>query len=213
MKINYKCNCSKPNFENNYTYWEDKDVTSDEKDIIFYLENNISLENKNILHIGIGNSFLSQKLLNNNKIYGISISKKEIDKGKKLNLRNYHIFFCDKYSVTFSDFFLKHKFDIIIDNNLKSYSCCNTSFFYFFENLSKILTSGGILITSRKGMAWYKKLISKMSFNFKYFLHYKLKEVDGNKSNIMTIEESKKLSKKYSLNLYFDEKICYFKKI
>ena len=74
MKNNYICNCSKPNFKNNYSYWEDRSSTSDEKEIIKYLKENINLENKKILHIGIGNSYFAQVILNKNIVFGISIS-------------------------------------------------------------------------------------------------------------------------------------------
>ena len=41
---------------------------------------------------------------------------------------------------------------------------------------------------------------------------YKLKEINGNSENIMTIDEAKFISNKYSLKLKFDEKICFFEK-
>ena len=69
MKNSYICNCSKPNFRNNYSYWEDRNPTSDEKEIIHYLKKNINLENKRILHIGIGNSYFAQLILNKNIIF------------------------------------------------------------------------------------------------------------------------------------------------
>ena len=40
----------------------------------------------------------------------------------------------------------------------------------------------------------------------------KLKEVDGNKENILTINELKNLSKRYNLKFSFDNKLCYLKK-
>jgi len=110
MKINYNCNCSRPNFKNKYAYWEDREVTSDEREIITYLKNNINLNNKNILHIGIGNSYLSKELSKNNNIYGITVSRKEIISGNNLNLDNYKIFLCDKYSNNFMKFFENIKF-------------------------------------------------------------------------------------------------------
>ena len=82
MKNSYICKCVRPNFENNYSYWEDRNSTTDEKEIISYLKNNLNLVNKNILHIGIGNSLFAQMILKNNFIYGISVSSNEIIKGK-----------------------------------------------------------------------------------------------------------------------------------
>ena len=80
------------------------------------------------------------------------------------------------------------------------------------ENLFKMLNHKGILITSRKGMNWYKNIVPKLSFNLKRLFHYKLKEINGNSENIMTIDEAKFISNKYSLKLKFDEKICFFEK-
>ena len=212
MKNSYICKCVRPNFENNYSYWEDRNSTTDEKEIISYLKNNLNLVNKNILHIGIGNSLFAQMILKNNFIYGISVSSNEIIKGKNLNLDNYKVFLCDKFSTNFSNLFINKKFDVIVDNNIKSYSCCKISYYYFIENLFKMLNHNGILITSRKGMNWYKNIVPKLSFSLKRLFHYKLKEINGNSENIMTIDEAKFISNKYSLKLKFDEKICFFEK-
>ena len=212
MKNNYICNCSKPNFKNNYSYWEDRSSTSDEKEIIHYLKKNINLENKSILHIGIGSSYFAQVILNKNIIFGISISSNEIFKANNLNLDNYKVYLCDKFSTNFCDLFNNKTFDIIVDNNIKSYSCCKLSYNYFIDNLFKKLNDKGILITSRKGMNWYKNIVPKLSFNFKKLFHYKLKEINGKSENIMSLDEAKFISDKYSLDLTFDEKICFFEK-
>ena len=212
MKNNYICNCVRPNFKKSYSYWEDRSLTTDEKEIINYLKNNFNLVNKNILHIGIGNSLFAQMILKNNFIYGISVSSNEIIKGQNLSLDNYKVFLCDKFSTYFSDLFFDKKFDVIVDNNIKSYSCCNISYNYFIENLFKMLNHNGILITSRKGMNWYKNIVPKLSFSLKKFFHFKLKEINGNSENIMTIDEAKSISNKYSLKLNFDDKICFFEK-
>ena len=39
-KMNYICNCQKENFfDKEYSYWEDRNVTSDELDIINFITN------------------------------------------------------------------------------------------------------------------------------------------------------------------------------
>ena len=98
------------------------------------------------------------------------------------------------------------KFDVIVDTNLKSYSCCHESFDFFMENLLTKLENGGILITSKNGMRWFKELKPKLSFNFKNFFYYKLKEVSGNKENILTTNELINLSKRYNLEFSFSSK-------
>ena len=211
--MNYICNCSKYNFsKHNFTYWEDRNTTSDELEIIDFLENSYKLSSKKILHVGIGNSYFAKKFSKNNKIFGITISKREINNANLLNLSNYKFVLCDKYSKNFITDLNGNKFDIIVDTNLKSYSCCYKSFIFFIENLFNKLNSGGMLITSKNGMHWFKTLKPKLSFNLKNLFHYKLKEVDGNKENILTIDELKNLSKRYNLEFSFDDKLCYLKK-
>ena len=211
--MNYICKCTKSDFSNhNFTYWEDRNTTSDELEIIDFLENTYKLESKQVLHIGIGNSFFAKKFFKNNYIFGITISKKEIENANLLNLSNYKFLLCDKYSKNFIRELNNLKFDVIVDTNLKSYSCCHESFNFFMENLSNKLNDDGMLITSKNGMRWFKELKPKLSFNFKNFFYYKLKEVDGNKENILTTDELKNLSKRYNLEFSFDDKLCYLKK-
>ena len=212
MTINYICNCKQPNFNNNYSYWENRDSTIDEVDITNFLDKNFKLLNKKILHIGIGNSNLAQKFSGDNEIFGITVSKKEIEYANNLSLKNYYSFFFDKHSINFISYFNNHKFDYIVDPNLKSYSCCEDSFNYMFKNFNHILNNNGIIISSRRGMNWFKKLQPKLSFDFKRFFYLKLKETEGNSSNVLSIDDTKLLSKKFNLELYFDKNICYFKK-
>ena len=106
--MHYICNCKKDNFfDKSYTYWENREVTSDELEIINFLDNNKDIVDRSILHLGIGNSYFAKKFSNKNKITGITISKKEIEKAKSLNLLNYQFFLFDKYSIDFNNFLKK----------------------------------------------------------------------------------------------------------
>ena len=210
--MNYNCNCSKTNYlKHNYTYWENRQITSDEYEIINFLENSLDLSSKSILHIGIGNSFFAKKFFKN-QIFGITISQKEIDLAHSLGLSNYKVLLCDKYSVNFKEELNDTSFDIIVDTNLKSYSCCQESFDFFMKNLISTLKKNGTLITSINGMNWYKSLKPKLSFNFRNFFHFKLKEVEGNKENILSENELKSLASQFNLEFSFDDKLCYLKK-
>ena len=211
--FNYICNCKHIDFrDKNYQYWENNDSTTDENDIISYLEKNFMIEDKNILHIGIGNSNLAKKFINKNKIYGLTIAKSEINKAKLLKFINYYLFFCDKYSHNFNEVLKEFSFDYIIDPNLKSYSCCQKTFNFMFRNMTNLLNKNGVIITSKKGMSWYKKLKPKLTFNFKSFFHYKLKEIIGDTNNLLKIAECHELAKINYLELYFNKDICLFKK-
>ena len=70
--MNYICNCKKINFiKKEYTYWEDREVTTDELDIIKFLKELSNFNSKAILHIGIGNSYFAKnnfKSLENGKL-------------------------------------------------------------------------------------------------------------------------------------------------
>ena len=211
--MNYICNCKKTNlFDKTYTYWEDRDVTTDELDIINFLENKKDIFFKSILHIGIGNSYFAKKFSLNNNITGITISQKEIKKAESLNLLNYQLLLLDKYSIQFKNFLKKNKFDLIIDANLKSYSCCQETFEFMMDNIFKSIKPNGMLITSINGMKWFKNLKPKLSFSFKKFFFYKLKEVNGNKDNILFPDELKKISHKYNIKMSINDKLCYLKK-
>ena len=122
------------------------------------------------------------------------------------------VYYCDKMSMNFREIFSKFKFDIIIDNNLKSYSCCQKSFEYMFENFVNVLNNNGIIISNKNGMNWVKKLNPKISFNFKNFFHYKMREIDGNFENIFSMEEASKISNKFSLKLILDNDVVIFSK-
>ena len=210
--MNYICNCLKTNYlDHNYTYWENRQITSDELEIINFLENSFDLHSKSILHIGIGNSFFAKKFFKN-KIFGITISQKEIDLANSLGLSNYKVLLCDKYSFSFKEDFNNMSFDLIVDANLKSYTCCQDSFNFYIENLFYKLNKNGTLITSKNGMNWYKTLKPKLSFNFRNFFHFKLKEVEGNKENVLSDKELKSFAEKFHLEFSFDDKLCYLKK-
>ena len=211
--MNYICNCKKINFKKiEYTYWEDRNVTTDELDIINFLKKLKNFNSKSILHIGIGSSYFANKFSKDNQIIGLTVSQKEINRANELNLSNYKVFLCDKYSIEFKSSFNNIKFDYIVDTNLKSYSCCIEAFNYFMKNLISKLKNNGVLVTSKNGMRWFKQLKPKLSFNFKNFFHFKLKEVSGNYENILTIDELENFSKSYNLKMSFDEKLCYLEK-
>lgn len=213
MINNYICNCKKRNFLNKpYTYWEDREVTTDELEIIKFLENNNDFKFKTVLHIGIGNSYFAKKFADTNKIIGVTISQKEIQKARTMDLKNYQFFLLDKYSINFKDFLNKNKFDLIIDTNLKSYSCCQVSFEFMINNILKSISINGMLITSINGMKWFKDLKPKLSFSFNKLFFFKLKEIDGNESNILIPDELERFAQKYNLKMSFDNKLCYLKK-
>jgi hypothetical protein len=80
------------------------------------------------------------------------------------------------------------------------------------SNIFQSINPNGMLITSVNGMKWFKDLKPKLSFSIKKFFFFKLKEINGNKNNILLPEELKNLSQKNNVKMTFDDKLCYLKK-
>ena len=211
--MNYICNCKKYYFfDRSYAYWEDRAVTSDEMDIINFLDNKKKIQLRSVLHVGIGNSYFAKKFATRFNITGITISQKEVEAAETMQLLNYKVFLFDKYSIQFKKFLDKNSFDLIIDTNLKSYSCCQETFEFMINNILKSIKPNGMLITSINGMKWFKKLKPKLSFSLKKFFFFKLKETIGNRNNVLSLSELNKLSNKNNVKMTFNEKLCYLKK-
>ena len=210
----FPCSCKTNVYNFNNSYWEEKKATTDEIEIVSFLLNYQKKNNiKNILHIGIGNSYLAKKLRKFKfKIDGITISKSEYNLAIKEGIKNYKVFLINKYSNDLQIFKKSRKYDLIIDCNLKSYSCCVKSFNFFFNNLNSMLKKNSLILTSRKGMNWSKFLKRKLSFNFTKLFYYKLKEYNSFEKNILSINLCKILAIKYNLFLFYNNRIAYFKK-
>jgi len=199
------------NDSSNYHYWESRKETTDETEIVNFL-NTHEKEKLTILHVGIGNSFVASNLNIYSSIDGISISNSEIKLAKKLNIKNYEIFFLNKLEKeVFSNKRIK-KYDIIIDVNLKSFSCCELAFKNLFLNYISILNKNGRIFTGRRGMNWSRRVKPVLSFSLNKLFHKKLKEFDGPKRNILDINDAILLSKKYNLKIFYNSNsnVVYF---
>lgn len=192
-------NCILFDDKNKYSYWENKNTSFDEREILKYLKFKLN-NKKKILHIGIGNSHLAQKINLFQSIDGITISQNEIDFANSLNVKNYNVYFLNKFKFNgLINLFKYKKFDFIIDANIKSYACCKDAFHKLLKDYKFLLNKKGSIITSYRGMKWYKILLPVFSFSFKKYFHKKLKEYPGNKSNIFSLDEAKNISKKLGL--------------
>ena len=205
--------CTLFNDVSKFSYWENKEATNDEKDVLSYLKNNNLFYNKKILHVGIGNSYIAKNLKNFKKIDGISLSKNELDLAKKYNIDNYEVFFQNKYcqnNILNKDL---SSYDIIIDINIKSFACCDKAFVNLFKTYSEILNNNGMVISSKAGMKWSRQIKPVLSFSFNKMFYKRLKEFDGPKSNFLSNNDCFELSQKYKLQLDMsDSKLIIFKK-
>ena len=176
----------------NFSCWENKKTTSDEREIIDYFKNNLHIiKNKKILHMGIGNSEFGLTFCKEaTYIDGVTISVPE--KNKVSNCyRNIHI--CNKYNLNDMKQLLKDDYDLIIDQGIKQFTCCQSHFEELFKFYIEKLNKKGIFVTSKLGMNWSG-----------YPLHLRFKHNDDtnkDKSNILGINELNTLVKKYKLNI------------
>ena len=199
--------------DSNYKYWENRSATTDEIDIVKYI-NKINNKKIKILHIGIGNSYFAKNILNFESIDGITISGSELNYAKELKINNYNIYFVNKLSNNaFNQNKLLNSYDLIVDANIKSFSCCKVSFERLFRTYVSKLSEKGTIITGRRGMNWTRLVRPVYSFSFRNLIYKRLKEFDGPVTNILSINQCENLAKIYNLKLFYNEQICTFKKI
>ena len=102
---------------------------------------------------------------------------------------------------------------MIVDINLKSYSCCDEAFVKLIERYKEILLSRGLIITSVAGMNWSRIVKPVLSFSFKKFIYKRLKEFDGPSKNILSLNDIKNIANKNDFSLEkIDNKIIILKK-
>jgi len=206
--------CELFNDEKSYSYWENKKETLDEIEILNFLNSNNSSNLSKILHIGIGNSYISRNLNKYSSINGISISSNEIFLANNLNIKNYNVFFKNKYEFNTFYNFSKYKYNIIIDPNIKSFACCEKAFKHLMQQYFDILNFDGFIITNIRGMNWSRKVQPVIHFDFNNFFHRRLKEFDGPISNLLSVTEFDFLSKKFGFTLKnFDKNIILLSKL
>ena len=175
--------CTLFNDNSDYLYWENRNATNDEVEIVSFLNERFDTQKISILHVGIGNSYVASKLNSFGKIDGISISNNEIILANNLNIKNYKGYFFNKLENNVFSNKIFSKYDVIIDVNIKSFCCCEYSFKKLFRDYNMMLNKNGILITGKRGMNWSRIVKPVIRFSFKKFLYRRLKEFDGPKSN------------------------------
>jgi len=64
-----------------------------------------------------------------------------------------------------------------------------------------MLKPKGIILTGKNGMRWSRIIKPVLSFSFKKLFYKKLKEFDGEKTNILSKNDLLLLTKKYNLRI------------
>jgi hypothetical protein len=132
--------------------WSDKATTPDQLRIERYIDR-YDLRQKRILHLGIGNSGLAQRLhRRTGEIVGTTVDDPEMDVARSLALPNYSFVLHNKYSGKNED--VPARFDFILDNNPTSPCCCIRHLAALFDFYTEKLADGGQIVTDRQGLGW-----------------------------------------------------------
>lgn len=105
---------------------------------------------KTILHVGIGTNSVAKMFHQRTKfICGLTLSYKEKELADQLKIDNYQTVILNKHRS--EDFRQLGSFDIIIDNNINSYACCECHLYKYIYN---ILHQGKLIVTHTHGTMW-----------------------------------------------------------
>jgi len=86
-----------------------------------------------MLHVGVGNSKLAQRFASRaRRLDGLTVHQNEKTHADALGIPNYTVYVLNKYSPEFVSVLTK-PYDVIIDNNLASFACCQ---YHFASNRS-----------------------------------------------------------------------------
>ena len=139
-------------------------VTESEQECISYVLHKADiLLGSYALNVGIGASqFYSETENVFSVVDGITVIDLEIELGKQAALKSsteYRLFNQNKYEVSGLDKILDHEYSIIVDVNLKMFSCCQEHWEDYLYHLIAKLAPGGQLITHTGGFGGYKDYV------------------------------------------------------
>ena len=137
--------------------WLDKS-TGEQKDFSTYLDlNPDKYIGKTCLHVGTGNSSIARNHHNKFKrIDGISIDPGEVSLANNLMIPNYTCYLINKHKL--EELSVLGEYDVIIDNNIKSYMCCGAHYMDYFDwILDSVASRNGEIITHILGYACFFK--------------------------------------------------------
>ena len=137
-----------------YVNYSDVKTTEDQLRIEDAMNYVLPTESR-ILHVGIGNSQLAKKMCSmGHFVEGLTVSKSELIYAKSLNLKNYKASIINKYHRDFTNNIEPDSFDVVVDNNLASFACCQYHFYTMIDNYLSCLKFGGAILTDQRGMDW-----------------------------------------------------------
>ena len=127
-------------------------TSADQKGIGDYITNNQdTYRDKICLHIGTGTSSIAiahHKLFK--RIDGLAIDPNEVKLGNDLQISNYTCYLINKHKL--EELSVLGNYDVIIDNNIKLYACCDEHYMdYFNWILDSVASRNGEIITHTAG--------------------------------------------------------------
>jgi hypothetical protein len=131
--------------------WLEKS-SADQKGINTYIDvNQKDYIGKTCLHIGTGNSSIA---INHHKLFkhidGLAIEPGEVSLANNLMIPNYTCYLINKYKL--KELSVLGEYDVIIDNNIKTYMCCDDHYDdYFNWILRSVASRNGEIITHTAG--------------------------------------------------------------
>lgn len=130
--------------------WTGLPTTAGEKRIIDFLSQE-AIQDKRLLHIGVGNSSLAVALCDQlSRCLGTTIQEAEVLHGEGLGLSNYAVLRLNKFSHAFAD--LRFCADWIVDSNPTTFACCFKHLYRMLCSYRDRLHVDGRLVTEAKGL-------------------------------------------------------------
>ena len=129
--------------------------TGEQNDFNSYLDLNPNKYiGKTCLHVGTGNSSIAINHHNKFKrIDGITVEPGEVSLANNLMIPNYTCYLINKYKL--EELSVLGEYDVIIDNNIKTYMCCDDHYMEYFNwILDSVASRNGEIITHITGYRW-----------------------------------------------------------
>src|SRR5262249_2720798 len=107
--------------------WTQQETTRDQACIEAVLVP-MTMTGASILHVGVGNSTFAQRFASRaRRIDGLTVHQNEKTLADALGIPNYTVYVLNKYSPGFVSV-ITNTYELIIDNNLASFACCQYHF-------------------------------------------------------------------------------------
>jgi hypothetical protein len=112
----------------------------------------MDLEGRQILHVGVGNSGLAKRFAGRARLIdGLTVSEAEKELADSLAIPGYTVHLLSKYGREFG-VRVANRYDYVVDNNLASFACCKFHFHRMLDNYVWCMKAGGRILTDQRGM-------------------------------------------------------------